>query len=207
MDVPLCPLKLRAHSPQLLPASPSGLSLRSLTPLSLLWVTMPSEDTMDTNSRLAAVLGTSRYPSKWTSGPEEFTFWGWRCRVESPGSSQAGVLGGHVDQPLRLNSIVDWALKSTLPDQNTVLEESVFHSMGQVRHSVCGGSERHSFLTLHDVLFPGFPPSCSVLPGSQRNWWPCSRMGTSRRSSNISKRHSNLQLVALGVEHFVRAQF
>lgn len=61
-----------------------------------------------------------------------------------------------MDQPLRLNSIVDWALKSMLPDQNTVLEESVFHSMGQVRHSVCGGSERHSFLTLHDVLFPGF---------------------------------------------------
>lgn len=51
--------------------------------------------------------------------------------MESSGSSQAGVLGGHVDQPLRLNSIVDWALKSTLPDQNTMLEERVFHSMGR----------------------------------------------------------------------------
>lgn len=50
---------------------------------------------------------------------------------------------------------MDWVLKSTLPDQNTVLEESMFHSMGQVWHSVCGGSERQ-LPDLHDVLFPGF---------------------------------------------------
>lgn len=78
MEVPLCPLKLRASTQ---PTAATSLTLWAVTEVTTPIVTVTgddavglSEDTMDTNSRLAAVLGTSRYPSKWTSGPEEFTF-------------------------------------------------------------------------------------------------------------------------------------
>lgn len=46
--------------------------------------------------------------------------------------------------------------------------------------------ERHSLLTRHYALFPGFSkveaPLSSVLPELQGKWWPCSRMGTSHCS-------------------------
>lgn len=70
------------HSPQQLSASPSGLSLRSLLPWSLLWVTMLLKGTMDANSRLAAILCRSKCTATM-SGPEDL-------KSSLPGAPDAG---------------------------------------------------------------------------------------------------------------------